>query len=653
MKRCYSCFMEYDEQFSVCPHCGQPEITTPKEVIHLAPGTVLANRYILGRAVGAGGFGIVYRAWDSKLETIVAVKEFYVNRLVTRAPGLKNLIVSKKAQDEFDYRKERFLVEAKNMARFASHRSIPHVFEYFEENNTAYLVMELLHGEPLNEFMKNCGGKVDRDFAVYIATEVGQALKALHDAGIIHRDIAPDNIYVCSGSEIRIKVMDLGAAKLADSSDDVIDIILKPGYSPTEQYDNSKNIGPWTDIYALGATLYAMLTGVKPDESTNRKINDTVLPPHEIDPEIPENLSNAVMKAMALDRHMRFKNGDEFVAAINGQKKVFTLAEERRKRKIKQLAGILAAVVVLAIGGIMLLRSYENMEEEENLPPSTISVWYSAEAGSSEERAMDYMIQAFNKTYPHVTVELVRQNPNSYEKALEEAAANNSLPSVFESTGVSEDIISSATDVSKLLETPQALNCLFLPTQYDNYYDEKKIIPIGFEVPVAIVITGGEISVNYSFKTFSDIGDFWDTNVAFDSSKKDFLSKSFELTKYDENDFIGDNATCAVLITTTENVQNYESYLMSNEWHTAYCNSEVYGRFDYEWCIGNNSSDEEIAAEKLLIWMMGNVYQNTLMISMAQDGQFPLNETCFNEKVGLSADFAGIVDAKDNIIFKK
>lgn len=653
MKRCYSCFKEYDEQFSVCPHCGQPEIKSPKAVIHLAPGTILADRYILGRAVGAGGFGIVYRAWDTKLEAIVAVKEFYVNRLVTRAPGLKNLIVSKKSQDEFEYRKERFLVEAKNMARFASHRSIPHVFEYFEENNTAYLVMELLQGEPLNEFMKNCGGKVDQDFAVYIATEVAQALKALHSAGIIHRDIAPDNIYVCSGAEIRIKVMDLGAAKLADSSDDVIDIILKPGFSPTEQYDNSKNIGPWTDIYALGATLYAMLTGIKPDESTNRKINDTIIPPHEIDPEIPENLSNAVMKAMALDRHMRFKNGDEFIAAISGQKKVFTLAEERKKRKIKQLAGILAAVVVLAIGGIILLRSYENMEEEENLPPSTISVWYSAEAESAEQRAMEYMIQTFNKTYPHVTVELVRQNPASYEELLMEALDNNTLPSIFESTGVSSDIVSNAKDISELLETTQAQSCLFISTQYETYYSEKKIIPIGFEVPVAIIVTGGDNSVNYSFKTFSNPDDFWDVNVAFDSEKKDFLSKSFDVTEYNEQDFIGENACCAVLITTTEKVQDYESYLMSNEWHTAYCSDKVYGRFDYEWCIGKVSNDEEIAAEKMLVWMMGNVYQNTLMISLAQDGQFPINETCFNEKVSLSSDFDGIVETIDNIIFEK
>ncbi|MBQ5474525.1 MAG: serine/threonine protein kinase, partial [Lachnospiraceae bacterium] len=165
--------------------------------------------------------------------------------------------------NEFSYRKERFLAEARPMAKFGDHRSIPNVFEFFEENNTAYIVMECLTGVPLNEYAKQNNNNIDPDFAIMIANEVGNALKSLHAEKIIHRDVAPDNIFICSGKELKIKLMDLGAAKLTDATDDVIDIILKPGYSPPEQYNNEKNIGPWTDIYALGATLYAMITGIK------------------------------------------------------------------------------------------------------------------------------------------------------------------------------------------------------------------------------------------------------------------------------------------------------------------------------------------------------------------------------------------------------
>ena len=225
--------------------------------------------------------------------------------------------------------RERFLAEARNMAKFGAHRSIPNVFEFFEENGTAYIVMEFLSGMALNNYMTQAGGRIDIDFAVMIAGEVANALKSLHEQHIIHRDVAPDNIFICEGKDLKIKLMDLGAAKLADTSDDVIDIILKPGYSPAEQYDNTNNIGPWTDIYALGATLYMMVTGIKPDEATNRKINDQVVPPIAVNPLVSENLNNTIMRAMAVEPHLRFQTVDDFLAALNGEKKVISLEEER------------------------------------------------------------------------------------------------------------------------------------------------------------------------------------------------------------------------------------------------------------------------------------------------------------------------------------
>jgi serine/threonine protein kinase len=221
-----------------------------------------------------------------------------------------------------------------------------------------------------------------------IANEVGNALKSLHEQNIVHRDVAPDNIYICSGKDIKIKLMDLGAAKLADSTDEVIDIILKPGYSPTEQYDNSKNIGPLTDIYALGATLYVMLTGVKPDESTNRKINDEVVYPHVINPDISENLSNAIMKAMAIEKHMRFKTVQDFLSAINGERKIIPLAKEKKRKHLKRFFGITAACLALVVGSIFVYNTYQNKQKEQFLDPADIVVWYSLAEGSSEKDAM-------------------------------------------------------------------------------------------------------------------------------------------------------------------------------------------------------------------------------------------------------------------------
>ena len=148
---CYSCFREFSDQFDVCPFCGTVRQPASAEPVALKPGTLLADRYLLGYTIGSGGFGIVYKAWVIKLETIVAVKEFFANRLMMRAVGEAEVIVNKKSLQEFEYRKDRFLAEARTMAKFGNHRNIPNVFESFEENGTAYIVMELLTGKALNE----------------------------------------------------------------------------------------------------------------------------------------------------------------------------------------------------------------------------------------------------------------------------------------------------------------------------------------------------------------------------------------------------------------------------------------------------------------------------------------------------------------------
>ena len=461
MKRCCFCFNQYEDEYSVCPKCGKGENVEAVEVIHLVPGTILYDRYVIGTAVGAGGFGIVYRAWDKKLESIVAVKEFFVNRLVTRAPGTKNLIVTQKGKSEFEYRKQRFLAEARTMAKFGSHRSIPNVFEFFEENNTAYIVMELLQGITLSEYIAQNGGKVDVDFATMVINEVGNALISLHKEGITHCDVAPDNIFLCNEKEIKVKLMDLGAAKLKDNETDVIDIILKPGYSPVEQYDNSKNIGPWTDIYSLGATFYMMITGIKPDESTNRKIEDLTIPSAQIDSSINENLSNAIMKALALDIHMRFKDVDEFLLAVNGEKRIVSLAEEKKRRKTKRFLGIAATLAFLFVSAGVVIQNYGKKAEEGYLKPASIDVWYAVSENSSEHEAMQFIADDFIAAFPDVQIELRAIPEEYYAEEIQNALERNDLPDLFESTDISDEVLMEAKDIDDLLNTEQAKDCLF------------------------------------------------------------------------------------------------------------------------------------------------------------------------------------------------
>ena len=634
--RCYSCFKEYQGDSKVCPFCGQPAITKAAEPIHLDPGTVLAGRYILGSAIGAGGFGIVYRAWDSKLETVVAVKEFFVARLVTRAQGTKDIIVTKKSMAEFQYRKDRFLAEARNMAKFGAHRSIPNVFEFFEENGTAYIVMEYLNGMALNNYLAQVGGRIDVDFAVMIAGEVGNALKSLHEQNIIHRDVAPDNIFICQGKDLKIKLMDLGAAKLADTTDDVIDIILKPGYSPAEQYDNTNNIGPWTDIYALGASLYVMVTGVKPDEATNRKINDSVVPPMELNPLVSENLNNTIMKAMAVEPHMRFQTIDEFLLALSGEKKVISLEEERRKKKRKRLIGISAALIVLSVVGFFVGRSYTSKKQADTLKPADISVWISVKDNSSEEEAMKAVIADFTAKFPDVKIDLEAIPEEQYARRLESAAKRGELPTLFESSGLSEQVLDEAIDLDNVLRSGQAEECLFLD-QYNKYYDGKKQIPLGFEAPLAFVVTNGPAAIDYDKNFFQDLSDFGsDTNIAVDDRYLPLLDANFKkISGEAANTFLDEEKnTSPVMLSSTMEINEVRNLLIRFEkTYVYYQAKKIYCRFLYEWSISKCEKDEQRAAETLLSWMLGNVYQQYLMIKEASDGQIPINKVCFEEKI--------------------
>ena len=633
MAICYSCFNEYGDEFDVCPFCGTIKHTDPSEPVYLKPGTMLANRYLVGYDVNAGGFGIVYRAWDTKLETIVAIKEFFANRLMTRAAGETQVIVNKKAGQEYEYRKKRFLAEARTMAKFGKHRNIPNVFESFEENGTAYIVMELLTGQALNEYLQENGNAVDHDFAIHIAAEVGKALISMHEMGIIHRDVAPDNIFICE--DTRVLLLDLGAAKLADDTDTVIDIILKPGYSPVEQYDNTASMGNWTDIYALGATLYVMLTGIKPDESTNRKINDSLTPPHDIDPDIPENLSNAVLKAMAIDRHMRFKTVEDFLKAINGEKKIIPLKKEKRRRAGKRIIGIVAAVLAVLLLSGVVVQVYSKKKAEQGLPDSRITIWFSVNDDSAESDAMSAVAADFHDKHKNVNVKLTAIPAADYPAKIAEAAKAGKLPTLFESTGVSDDILRNAADISPILESEQAKSCLFLD-QYVAYYSDRKKIPLAIKVPMAYVITSGNVSVDYSDSTFSSLADFGTDKIAYDEDHMDVISANFpEEPSAEKNEFMdSEENTCAVMLSDNMAMNKVRETLTGySKNYVYYAADEVYCRYDYEWSIGSGTKAQQQAAERLLSWMLGNNYQNTLMISRCSDGQIPINQDCFETKL--------------------
>lgn len=650
MHICYSCFKQYDDEFDICPYCGQEMITDPEEPIYLYPGVVLNERYVIGKCVGQGGFGIVYKAWDKKLGTIVAVKEFFSSKIAIRYPGESEVRISKKHKDEFLYRKSRFLTEARYISKFIDQKSIVDVYDHFEQNGTAYIVMEFLKGVNLSQYLEQHGGRIDQKTAITIINQLCTGLSELHKEKIIHCDIAPDNIQIYDGYQI--KLYDFGAAKLADSSEVAIDVVMKPGYSPAEQYSQDNELGAWTDIYALGATFYRMIIGDIPEESTNRKIHDTLKSPHEIDSTISENLSNTIMRAMAVDKHMRFKSVDEFMQILNSDKKVYSVEQEKKRRKRRRHTGIIAATLLVAAICSGVYYSFSQKKLEEKLRPATISVWFSVDENSSEEEAMNAVKKDFEEKFPDVTVELRAIDKDQYAQELEQAAAEDKLPTLFESTDLPDSVIDKARDADNVLTCDQAKECLFLD-QYDDYYSNKKKVPLAIEVPMAYIITKGNQSSDYTDATFGSIWDFGTATVAMDPEFA-FLKKNFsDPIMFDENDFSDDDDNkVAVLVSSSMKMNEIRLRIQKHPKQFSFYDSDkIYCNYTYEWSLGNASGNEEIAADRLLSWMLGNVYQSDLMISMCSDGQIPINKVCFDSKCS-NKNYEPLKSISDKFVFR-
>ena len=254
---CENCFAEVTAD--PCPHCGFSRSTYRQDPVTLAIGTVLSQRYLVGGTIGKGGFGITYLAYDLKLDAPLAVKEYYPMGLTVRSPGSPLVAVaSREGIESFRNGAEKFYNEAKMVAGFNGNPNIVSVHDFFFENDTVYFTMGYLQGQTLKSYIR--GNKITEGQAVNLLYSISNALMAAHSQSILHRDVSPDNIMLCRDGTIRL--LDFGAARqiLAEQSQS-LSVILKQGYAPLEQYQKKGKQGPWTDIYALGATVYTALTG--------------------------------------------------------------------------------------------------------------------------------------------------------------------------------------------------------------------------------------------------------------------------------------------------------------------------------------------------------------------------------------------------------
>lgn len=480
---CMNCF-KVKGDYEVCPHCGYVEGTPSAQAYYLLPGTMLDNRYIIGTAIGFGGFGITYRAYDTLLGFVVVVKEFYPAGLVNRSPGETKVgVFSGEKENDFKLQMKRFLDEAKNMALFANEKDIVKVYRHFQANGTAYTIMEYIDGILLKTYLKE-HGKMEVDEAISYMLPILDALAKIHSHDIVHKDISPDNIFLTGAGSV--KIFDFGAAWFPQGCQDKnASVIIKAGYVPPEQYRPNCRPGAFMDIYAAGAVFYEMITGVRPSEGSDRMIEDDLKFPSDLGINVDRNLEKIIMKAMAVKPELRFQTAKQFKQCIVENREVLLPEEERRKRARRKAfrfgigAAVGAAVILGTTVGVLTYMGKDKLHPER-LKPDTISLWLPVEEDAEENgKAAKLLKENFEKNCSGVTLEITQISEEKYSGKLMEACENGALPDVFCTDYLQGDVKEYCADARKLYNTLDMEKYPYLDVSEDSCE-----VPTGFQVGI-------------------------------------------------------------------------------------------------------------------------------------------------------------------------
>ena len=319
MQLCYSCMHQInDKNLTTCPACGEPLDLSCDTTRFLKPGTVLQGKFIVGKILGAGGFGNTYIGWNKLLQCKVAIKEYFPRQLSYRTEENSTVSVSEATnQERFRAGLNQFLAEARGVAGLQNIKGIIQIYTFFEEYGTGYFVMEYLEGMDVKEILKLRGGRMDYENSRRIILTVLHTLREIHQRGVLHRDIAPDNIYVTKDGVI--KLIDFGAAKHASEIAGAQgDIMLKPGYAPPEQYKRNSQQGAYTDLYAVAAMFYRLLTGKKPQSANERLKADQLRTLSDMGISLPKQAEYAILMCLSLEPQRRLQSAQDFMEALDG-----------------------------------------------------------------------------------------------------------------------------------------------------------------------------------------------------------------------------------------------------------------------------------------------------------------------------------------------
>lgn len=342
---CFNCMKEKPYEYGPCPLCGFDNASYQEGANVLPPLTILNGKYILGKSLGSGGFGITYVALDTRLQRTVAIKEYFLRSAASRS-GTISVNVSESGRPLFEENRKRFLEEARTLARLNEDENggIVSVLEHFEENDTAYIVMEFLKGETLQQIVRRNGPMPYREVKL-LMEPVSRSLDLIHRHNVVHLDVSPDNIMIQQKNS-RAKLLDFGTAVTLSDNGRNRAAAFKRGYAPPEQFSGYGKVGPWTDAYAFAAVIYYCLTGKKPVDSMERQAGVPLTPPSDMGSDIPKRAEEALMNAMNLDSAQRFDSLQAFWNAFD--------VRDRSRQKAGAVIGASAAAGI-ALGVLSVL----------------------------------------------------------------------------------------------------------------------------------------------------------------------------------------------------------------------------------------------------------------------------------------------------------
>lgn len=391
MKLCMGCMNQIDENVYTCPYCGFNETSLRQESYYLDPGSVVGGKYIVGKVLSYGGYTIAYLGMDAEFNRKVIIKEYLPSDFSTRSDGETTVtIYSGDAQEQFEQGLTNFLNEANRIQSLQDPEGIAAVYDCIAENDTGYVITEYLEGRTLKEIL-DAGKRYGVEEAKAFICQILKGLCKVHPMDIIHCDISPETIMVTNTGEI--KLLDFGATRYVTTANSKsLAIILKQGYAPEEQYRSRGVRGTWTDVYALGAVMYRMITGKIPQESVERALVDELKEPSKLGVEIPQNIENAMMNALNVLREERTQTAQMFLQELNAPS-VKRIKVKKRKNdtgKFPVWAKILVASLFCAVlaGGAVIWqissKDTSNIAEEANLTLQD----YSGETLESVEQSL-------------------------------------------------------------------------------------------------------------------------------------------------------------------------------------------------------------------------------------------------------------------------